>query len=107
MTSRIPIRVQDLYAGYGSAQVLHGVTFDLTAGMCLVVLGPNGVGKTTLMKAITGTIPHLGGSIEVFGDDVTKHSSTKRLRHIGWVPEGRQLFTEMTVIDTLRLSARA
>jgi branched-chain amino acid transport system ATP-binding protein len=64
-------------------------------------------GKTTLIKAIAGLLPPVHGTIHIDGSDVTRARPAEPLRHVGCVPEGRQLFTENTVLENLRLSARA
>lgn len=102
-----PLEATDLHAGYGSLGVLHGTTLRLESMQCLAVLGPNGVGKTTLMKVIAGALPIRKGRLSFHGRDVTAAPSPERLLHIGWVAEGRLLFADLSVLDNLRLSARA
>jgi branched-chain amino acid transport system ATP-binding protein len=97
--------VRDLHAGYGAANVLHGI--DLTVGTAevVVVLGANGVGKTTLMRAVAGLIPHTG-DILVDGRSVGRSRPDLMLaRGIGLVPQGRGTLTDMTVRDNLRVGA--
>jgi len=102
-----PLEASEIHAGYGSLNVLHGTTLRLDDKQCLAVLGPNGVGKTTLMKTIAGVLPIRAGSLTFHGRDVTAAPSPERLLHIGWVAEGRLLFADLSVLDNLRLSARA
>lgn len=97
------LAIRDLRAGYGDLMVLHGLDLTIRARECLAVLGPNGAGKSTLMKVIGGAVPVAGGSLEI--RDCAKASD--RIRRIGWVPEGRMLFSDFTVRDNLWLSARA
>jgi branched-chain amino acid transport system ATP-binding protein len=100
------LEVHDLEAGYGSLQVLWGVSLTVGVGEIAVVMGPNGAGKSTLLGAIAGDIRARGGSVAVAGDDVSSYSSTKRLRSgLAWVPEGRNVFQYLTVRDNLRMSA--
>jgi branched-chain amino acid transport system ATP-binding protein len=99
--------VHGVHAGYGTAMVLRGISLTLTRGECLAVLGPNGVGKTTMMRAIAGVVPLRRGRITVDGQDVSHDHSSSRLRAIGWVPEGRLLFGDFSVVDNLKISARA
>lgn len=102
-----PLEALDIHAGYGNLTVLHGTTLRLGRQECLAVLGPNGVGKTTLMKVIAGVLPIRRGTLSLLGRDATTWSPPERLLHIGWVPEGRLLFADLSVLDNLRLSARA
>ena len=100
------LEVVDLQAGYGSLQVLWGVSLEVGEGEIAVVLGPNGAGKSTLLGAIAGDVNSTGGRVAVHGEDVSKLASSKRLRSgISWVPEGRNVFSYLTVRDNLRMSA--
>jgi branched-chain amino acid transport system ATP-binding protein len=101
------LEVEALSAGYGDLTVLRDVTFQVPADGCLAVLGPNGAGKTTLMKAIAGALPMSNGRIVLDGVDVSGLPPHRRLRQMAWVPEGRMIFPELTVIENIRLSARA
>jgi branched-chain amino acid transport system ATP-binding protein len=97
--------VHELRAGYGAANVLHGIDLTVGAGEVVVVLGANGAGKTTLMRAITGLIPHTG-TIHVDGQPVGRTRPDVMLRHgIGLVPQGRGTLASMTVRDNLRVGA--
>jgi len=99
------LEVAQLRAGYGAANVLHGIDLAVDPGEVVVVLGANGAGKTTLMRAITGLIPHTG-TINVDGTSVGKSRPDIMLRHgIGLVPQGRGTLTTMTVRDNLRVGA--
>jgi branched-chain amino acid transport system ATP-binding protein len=99
--------VDGLDAGYGSLQVLWGVSLAVAPGEVAVVLGPNGAGKSTLLGAIAGDIKTSRGRVTVDGRDVSGHSSVVRLRSgLAWVPEGRNVFQHLTVRDNLRMSAR-
>jgi len=97
--------IQGLRAGYGAANVLHGIDLTVDPGEIVVVLGANGAGKTTLMRAITGLIGHTG-SIAVDGVAVGRIRPDIMLRHgIGLVPQGRGTLTNMTVRDNLLVGA--
>jgi branched-chain amino acid transport system ATP-binding protein len=99
------LEVSGLRAGYGAANVLHGIDLSVQSGEVVVVLGANGAGKTTLMRAITGLIPHTG-TIRVDGVPVGRSRPDIMLRHgIGLVPQGRGTLTTMTVRDNLRVGA--
>lgn len=100
------LEVVELEAGYGSLQVLWGVSLEVGAGEIAVVLGPNGAGKSTLLGAIAGDVNVTGGRVIVEGQDVSRLATSKRLRAgISWVPEGRNVFAYLTVRDNLRMSA--
>ncbi len=99
------LEVKDLRAGYGSANVLHGIDLDVAAGEVVVMLGANGAGKTTLLRAISGLIAHTG-KITVNGepaDDTTPDAMLRR--GVSLVPQGRGTLTDLTVRDNLRVGA--
>jgi branched-chain amino acid transport system ATP-binding protein len=99
------LEVTDLHAGYGAANVLHGIDLAVDPGEIVVVLGANGAGKTTLMRAITGLIPHTG-TIAIDGQSVGRSRPDIMLRHgIGLVPQGRGTLTNMSVRDNLLVGA--
>jgi branched-chain amino acid transport system ATP-binding protein len=99
------LEVHGLYAGYGPVEVLHGIELTVNAGEVVVVLGANGAGKTTSMRAISGTIPHRG-SIEFAGKNLST-ASADAIVHAGiaQVPQGRGTFVDLTVEDNLRVGA--
>ncbi|QCP87846.1 ABC transporter ATP-binding protein [Cereibacter sphaeroides] len=100
------LEVCDLRAGYGRMEVLHGVSVSAVSGRPTVVMGANGVGKTTLCRAITGLIPLRSGAILLDGEDISRCDPAERVRRgVALVPEGRQVFAEMTVRENLRLGA--
>jgi len=97
------LEVSGLRAGYGAANVLHGIDLTVDPGEVVVVLGANGAGKTTLMRAITGLIPHTG-TINVDGQEVGRIRPDVMLRHgVGLVPQGRGTLATMSVRDNLRV----
>ncbi|SDJ41414.1 branched-chain amino acid transport system ATP-binding protein [Frankineae bacterium MT45] len=99
------LETRNLRAGYGAANVLHGLDLSVNTGEVVVVLGANGAGKTTLMRAIAGTIPH-SGDILVDGQAVgNARPETMLQRGVGLVPQGRGTLTDMTVRDNLRVGA--
>jgi branched-chain amino acid transport system ATP-binding protein len=99
------LEIRDLRAGYGAANVLHGIDLTVDPGEIVVVLGANGAGKTTLMRAITGLIGHTG-TVMVDGDQVSRIRPDLMLRHgIGLVPQGRGTLANMTVRDNLLVGA--
>lgn len=100
------LEVTDLKAGYGRVQVLHGVDLRLERGQCITVIGPNGAGKTTLLRAIAGVKAATAGRVRYQGRDIT-HTSSEQLVNLklSLVPEGRELFSTMSVEDNLSLGA--
>lgn len=100
------LEISELRTGYGRMAVLHGLDLTVQVGRPTVVMGANGVGKTTLCRAVTGLIPSWEGTIHFDGQDITKLSPAERVRRgVALVPEGRQVFPDMTVRDNLRLGA--
>jgi len=101
------LRLRNVSVGYGDLVVLREVSFSVAPNSCTAILGPNGVGKTTLIKAIAGALDIRSGQVSLEGVDMTERGTSARLKHVGWVPEGRLLFTDYTVLENMRLSARA
>ena len=98
------LAVKALRAGYGRVPVLHGVDFEVEEGEIVGVLGHNGMGKTTLLKAIMGIVPAAGGVIDYAGLDLTRERASARARHgIGYVPQGRGIFPALSVRDNIRM----
>ena len=99
------LRVRDLHAGYGRAEVLHGLSLNADEGQVITVIGPNGAGKSTLLNALMGALPSKG-TIEYEGRSVALLSLEERvLRGMALVPETRALFSTMSVEDNLLLGA--
>ena len=99
------LNVKDLHAGYGRAEVLHGLTITARAGKVITVIGPNGAGKSTLLNALMGVLPSRG-QIEYDGRDVGLLSLEERVMlGMALVPETRALFATMSVEDNLLLGA--
>jgi branched-chain amino acid transport system ATP-binding protein len=96
------LNVEGLCGGYGGEQVLQGVEFALNAGEIVAVIGRNGVGKSTLMRTLTGLLAPSSGSIRFDGTDVTREPANARaLRGIGYIPQGRDVFPDLTVRENL------
>ena len=101
------LRTHDRRAGYGLIEVLHGVNINVDAGEIVVVLGANGAGKTTMMRAISGMIPRTG-VVDFLADDIAHLSAHKvTARGIAHVPQGRGTFPELTVEENLRIGAHS
>ena len=100
------LAVSDLVAGYGESRVLHGVSFAIGAGEAVTLLGRNGMGKTTTVRAVMGLIAPQGGRVAIEGVDVTGAKPHRiAQRGIGLVPEGRQIFPTLTVEENLVATA--
>jgi ABC-type branched-subunit amino acid transport system ATPase component len=101
------LRLEGVCGGYGGSTVLDGLDLVVHEGEAVALLGRNGVGKTTTLRAITGTVGKSGGRISIDGIDITQ-ARTYEINRLGisLVPEGRRLFPNLTVVDNLRLAAR-
>jgi len=100
------IAIRDLHVHLGEAHVLQGVSFDVPEGGVTALLGRNGVGKTTTLRALMGLVDRRG-TIELDGRDVTSTATHKIVRRgVGYVPEDRDVFAGLTVDENLRLAER-
>jgi branched-chain amino acid transport system ATP-binding protein len=98
------LNVQGLRTGYGRIPILNGVSFAVNQGEFIGILGHNGMGKTTLLRALMGFLPVTGGTIRFDGEDVTVAEPYRRARlGLGYVPQGREIFPGLTVYDNLRM----
>ena len=98
--------VEGLRARYGRIEVLHGLDLSVNSGEIVTVIGANGAGKTTLLRCLSGVHPVASGAITFRGETLTKVPSHRRLaRGLAQSPEGRQIFTNLTVEENLRLGA--
>lgn len=96
------LEVTDLASGYGDETVLQGVNLNIKRGEIVAVIGRNGVGKTTLMRTLSGLLKPRRGKIQLSGQDVTGDSANLRARSgIGYIPQGREVFPELTVRENL------
>ncbi|MGZ5267596.1 MAG: ABC transporter ATP-binding protein [Caldimonas sp.] len=102
------LEVRGLHAGYAASEVLHGVDLDVAAGEAVALLGRNGMGKTTLVRAITGLHPARSGQVRFRGSAIEAEPPHRIARRgIGLVPEGRQIFANLTVLEHLSAFERA
>ena len=89
---------------YGGSHILRNVSFDARLGEVTVILGRNGVGKTTLLKSLMGVVPVKTGSVRLDGVDITRDTPYERVRKgVGYVPQGREIFGRLTVEENLRM----
>jgi branched-chain amino acid transport system ATP-binding protein len=102
------LQVKDLHAYYGRAHILHGVSLDARAGEVVALLGRNGAGKSTAMKAIMGLVPPAEGEV-TFDDKRIEHLPPYRIARmgLGYVPEERRIFSDLTVMENLEVGRQA
>jgi branched-chain amino acid transport system ATP-binding protein len=108
MSDAVLLEVEGLCSGYGGEQVLQGVDLTLNAGEIVAVIGRNGVGKSTLMRTLTGLLTPSAGTIRIAGRDVTASPANQRaLQGIGYIPLGRDVFPDLTVRENLLVGEAA
>ena len=106
VVTRTLVSVRDLHVHLGQSHVLQGVTFDVREGGVTALLGRNGVGKTTTLRAILGLVGRRG-SVRFDGEELTSLPTHRVVqRRIGYVPEDRDVFAALTVAENLRLAER-
>lgn len=102
------LELSGLTATYGEGLVLHGIDLTAKKGRVTCLVGRNGVGKSTTLRAIMGLIKTPSGSIKLDGEDITRLSTDARAhRGIGYVPQGREIFPQITVEENLLLGLEA
>jgi branched-chain amino acid transport system ATP-binding protein len=100
------LEVSELAAGYGRIPILGGVSFSVARGEFVGILGHNGMGKTTLLRALMGYIPATAGRVVLEDADITRAEPYRRARAgMGYVPQGREIFPGLSVRDNLRMGA--
>ena len=98
------LQVQGLNQFYGGSHILRDLGFEARLGEVTVILGRNGVGKTTLLKGLMGVVPVKTGMVTLAGKDITKAAPYDRVRlGCGYVPQGREIFGRLTVEENLRM----
>jgi branched-chain amino acid transport system ATP-binding protein len=98
--------VVDLDAGYDGTPVVRDLSLVVRAGEVVALLGPNGAGKSTTLLTVSGLLPPLAGSIDLFGEGPpsTRRPHTVARRGLAHVPEDRSIFTDLTVLENLRVA---
>jgi branched-chain amino acid transport system ATP-binding protein len=100
------LEVSELAAGYGRIPILGGVSFSVARGEFVGILGHNGMGKTTLLRALMGYLPATAGRVVLEDTDITRAEPYRRARAgMGYVPQGRDIFPGLSVRDNLRMGA--
>ena len=104
--ANVLLQVQDLRVAYGGIQAVKGVSFEVREGELVSLIGSNGAGKTTTMKAITGSLQAAGGHILYLGRDVQDQGPWDLVKQgLVMVPEGRGVFTRMSILENLHMGA--
>ncbi len=102
------LTVTDLHVSYGPIEVIHGISLEVKEGECVALIGANGAGKSSTLKAICGLVPVKAGTIDFEGRDITNKSGHTIVRRgITMCPEGRQVFPQMSTMQNLRMGAYA
>ncbi|MEZ5815453.1 MAG: ABC transporter ATP-binding protein [Hyphomicrobiaceae bacterium] len=102
------LAIEGLNAHYGASHILQGVDLALGAGRIASILGRNGVGKTTTVKAIMGLVPPSSGSVRLDGNEIAGWPAHRIARAgVAYVPEGRLIFPDLTVIENIKVAERA
>ena len=100
------LEVKDLVVSYGGIEALKGISFSVEEGQIVTLIGANGAGKSTTLRAITGIVPIKSGSISFEGQDITGKDTQKIVeRGIALSPEGRRVFANLTVLENLKIGA--
>ena len=102
------LRIEGLNQFYGGSHVLRDISLDVPMGEVTALLGRNGVGKTTLLKCLTGLLPIRSGRILLDGQDISTLAPHRRARlGLGYVPQGREIFPRLSVEENLRIAMAA
>ena len=100
------LKINDLRVKYGGIEAVKGVSFEVPKGEIVTLVGANGAGKSSTLRAIAGLVKPQGGKIEFMGEDITGKDPTSIVkRGITLVPEGRRIFADLTVLENLRVGA--
>ena len=100
------LRIKDLKVNYGGIEAVKGISLDVPKGEIVTLIGANGAGKSSTLRAISGLVKPTGGTIEFEGEDITAKNPTDIVtKGITLVPEGRKIFPDLTVKENLRVGA--
>lgn len=105
-SDQVVLRVQDLHVSYGAIRALKGISFEVKEGEIVTLIGANGAGKSTTLRAISGLVKPSAGSITFLGQDLLSLSPDKIVAAgIAHAPEGRRIFANLTVMENLEMAA--
>jgi ABC-type branched-subunit amino acid transport system ATPase component len=100
------LRAQDVVAGYGEVEILHGVSITVSEAEIVAVIGPNGAGKSTLLKTIFGLIPSRGGQVLFKGEDITNQPPDRLVAQgLSYVPQTDNVFPSLSINENLEMGA--
>ena len=104
--SDVILSIKDLKVSYGGIEAVKGISFDVREGEIVTLIGANGAGKSSTLRAIAGLVKPSGGSISFKGENITGMNPTDIVKQgITLVPEGRRIFSDLTVLENLRIGA--
>ena len=104
--SDVILGIKDLKVSYGGIEAVKGISFDVRQGEIVTLIGANGAGKSSTLRAISGLVKPSGGSISFEGQDITGKNPTDIVKQgVTLVPEGRRIFADLTVLENLRIGA--
>ena len=104
--SDVIMSIKDLKVSYGGIEAVKGISFDVRQGEIVTLIGANGAGKSSTLRAISGLVKPSGGSISFEGQDITVKNPTDIVKQgVTLVPEGRRIFADLTVLENLRIGA--
>ena len=102
--SDVILSIKDLKVSYGGIEAVKGISFDVRQGEIVTLIGANGAGKSSTLRAISGLVKPSGGSISFEGQDITGKNPTDIVKQgVSLVPEGRRIFADLTVLENLRI----
>ena len=100
------LRISDLKVSYGGIEAVRGISFNVRQGEIVTLIGANGAGKSSTLRAISGLVKPAGGKVELEGEDITaKDSSVIVSKGLMMVPEGRKIFPNLSVLENLKIGA--
>ncbi len=106
MNKEIILSVKELQVNYGGIEAVKGISFDVHQGEIVTLIGANGAGKSTTLKAIAGLVKAKSGSIELAGENLVGKDATSIVaKGITLVPEGRRVFADLTVLENIKIGA--
>lgn len=99
------LEIEDLHVSYGGIRALKGISFKVEPGKIVTIIGANGAGKSTTLRAISGLVPKQSGKVILYGDDITNTPAHKIVAMgVSHVPEGRRVFSTLTVLENLEIA---